>query len=249
MVLVFILGPRRLMKPEDRIIVALDVPTRAEAFRFIDDLEGLISFYKVGLELLLGGGLQDLSGHLAGKQVFVDLKLPDDIPATVGNVVRVAAEAGAKFLTLSHSVGPATLRAAINGRGERRLPELLWVPVLSSMDAWDFAARTSGKPEDFHTDLVRRAKSAAAAGADGFIVSGQEIAVLRAEFPNAPLVSPGIRPAWAASDDHKRVCTPAEAIRLGADYIVVGRPIRNAGNRDARRAAAQRIIDELAGPF
>ncbi len=236
----------RLMKPQDRIIVALDVPTRAEAFHFIDDLEGLVSFYKVGLELLLGGGLQDLSGHLAGKQVFVDLKLPDDIPATVGNVVRVAAEAGAKFLTLSHSVGPATLRAAVRGRGAHRLPELLWVPVLSSMDSSDFAAQTGGKPEDFHADVVRRAKSVAAAGADGFIVSGQEIAVLRAEFPNVPLVSPGIRPAWAPADDHKRACTPAEAIRLGADYIVVGRPIRNAGNRDARRAAAQRIIDEIA---
>jgi orotidine-5'-phosphate decarboxylase len=235
------------MKPHDRIIVALDVPTRAEALRFVDELDGLISFYKIGLELLLGGGLRELLGHLVGKQVFVDLKLPDDIPATIGNVVRLAAEMGVKFLTLSHSVGPATIRAAVNGRGSHRSPELLWVPVLSSMDSSDFAMQTGKSAAEFHGDLVHRATWASGAGTDGFIVSGQEIAVLRAEFPKATLVSPGIRPAWAASDDHKRACTPAEALRLGADYIVVGRPIRNAGNRDARRAAAQRIIDEIAG--
>jgi orotidine-5'-phosphate decarboxylase len=235
------------IKSRDRIIVALDVPTRAEALRFVDELDGLISFYKIGLELLLGGGLRDTLGHLVGKQVFVDLKLPDDIPATIGNVVRLAAEMGVKFLTLSHSVGPATIRAAVNGRGSHRSPELLWVPILSSMDSSDFAMQTGKSAAEFHSDLVRRAKWASDAGTDGFIVSGQEIAVLRAEFPKATLVSPGIRPAWAASDDHKRACTPAEAIRLGADYIVVGRPIRNAGDRDARRAAAQRIIDEIAG--
>jgi orotidine-5'-phosphate decarboxylase len=235
------------MKPHDRIIVALDVPTRAEALRFVDELDGLISFYKIGLELLLGGGLRDLLGHLVGKRVFVDLKLPDDIPATIGNVVRLAAEMGVKFLTLSHSVGPATIRAAVNGRGSHRSPELLWVPVLSSMDSSDFAMQTGKSEAEFHGDLVRRAKWASGAGTDGFIVSGREIAVLRAEFPKATLVSPGIRPAWATADDHKRACTPAEAVRSGADYIVVGRPIRNAGNRDARRAAAQRIIDEIAG--
>jgi orotidine-5'-phosphate decarboxylase len=234
------------MKGQDRIIVALDVPTPAEAFQLIDDLEGLISFYKIGLELLLVGGLEDLLGRLAGKQVFVDLKLPDDIPATIGNVVRFAAEKRVKFLTLSHSAGPATIRAAVQGRGSHDSPELLWVPVLSSLDQSDFAKQTGKDPSLFHDDLIRRAKWAKSTGTDGFIVSGQEIALLRAEFPQATLVSPGIRPAWVSADDHKRVCTPAEALRLGADYIVVGRPIRNAGNRDARRAAAQRIIDEIA---
>jgi orotidine-5'-phosphate decarboxylase len=235
------------MKPQDRIIVALDVPTRAEALRLVDELEGLVSFYKVGLELLLGGGLQDLIGQIGNKSIFVDLKLPDDIPATIGNVVRLAAEMGVRFLTLSHSVGAATIRAAVSARGSHAGPELLWVPVLSSMDAADFARQTGGDAADFHSDLVRRARLAKTTGTDGFIVSGQEIALLRAEFPKVTLVSPGIRPAWASGDDHKRACTPAEALRLGADYIVVGRPIRNAGNREARRAAAQRIIDELAG--
>ncbi len=234
------------MKPQDRIIVALDVPTRAEAFRFVDELDGLISFFKVGLELLLGGGLDELVARLAGKRIFVDLKLPDDIPATIGNVVRIAAEAGVKFLTLSHSVGAATFQAAVKGRGSHPSPEFLWVPILSSMDSADFAAQSGGNPSDFHVDLIRRAKWAATAGADGFIVSGQEIAVIRAEFPDVTLVSPGIRPAWAPADDHKRACTPAQALGLGADYIVVGRPIRNAGGREARRAAVQRIIDEIA---
>ncbi|HXN33351.1 MAG TPA: orotidine-5'-phosphate decarboxylase [Polyangiaceae bacterium] len=234
------------MKPQDRIIVALDVPTRAEALRLVDELDGLVSFYKIGLELLLGGGLQDLMARLGDKSIFVDLKLPDDIPATIGNVVRLAAEMGVKLLTLSHSVGEATIRAAVGARGARPGPELLWVPVLSSMDSSDFARQTGGDPAEFHADLVRRAKWAKSTGTDGFIVSGQEIALLRAEFPKVTLVSPGIRPAWASGDDHKRVCTPAEALRLGADYIVVGRPIRNAGDREARRAAAQRIIDELS---
>jgi orotidine-5'-phosphate decarboxylase len=234
--------------PAERIIVALDVPTPDEARRLVDDLEGLVSFYKVGLELLVAGGVGDLMRDLArDKQVFVDLKLPDDIPATVRSAVSVASSLGARFLTLSHSVGPATMRAAVEGRGDRRGPELLFVPVLSSLDASDFAARTGRSPAEFHDDLVARAKAAKSQGADGFIVSGPEIAVLRAAFPTAPLVSPGIRPAWAAADDHKRACTPAEAIRSGADYIVVGRPIRKAGDRAARREAAQRVIDELAG--
>jgi orotidine-5'-phosphate decarboxylase len=234
------------MKPQDRIIVALDFPARAQALELVDQLDGLISFYKVGLELLLAGGLEDLLSHLVGKRVFVDLKLPDDISATIGSVVRLAAEKGVTFLTLSHSAGPATIRAAVRGRGSHGSPQLLSVPVLSSQDQADFASQTGRAPSEFHDDLVHRAKRAKDLGADGFIVSGQEIALLRAEFPRATLVSPGIRPAWASADDHKRACTPAEALRLGADFIVVGRPIRGAGGRDARRAAAERIIDEIA---
>jgi orotidine-5'-phosphate decarboxylase len=237
---------RTRMKPHDRIIVALDFPARAQALQLVDELDGLISFYKLGLELLLASGLEDLLSRLAGRRIFVDLKLPDDIPATIGNVVRLASEMGVTFLTLSHGVGPATIRAAVAGRGGKSSPALLWVPVLSSLDQSDFASQTGRDPSEFQGDLVRRARWAKNLGADGFVVSGQEIALLRAEFPDSTLVSPGIRPAWAAADDHKRVCTPAEAIRLGADFIVVGRPIRRAGNREERRAAAQRIIDEIA---
>ncbi len=235
------------MTPQERIIVALDVPTHQEARRLVDDLDGLVSFYKVGLELLMAGGVEDLLRALVpSKRVFADLKLPDDIPATVKNVVHVAADTGVTFLTLSHSAGPETIRAALAGRGDRKAPELLFVPFLSSQDEVDFARRTGRPPSEFEGDLVARSVQAKEAGADGFIVSGPQIALLRSRFPTAPLVSPGIRPAWAPPDDHKRSCTPAEAIALGADYIVVGRPIRKAAHREARRDAAKRIIDEVA---
>jgi orotidine-5'-phosphate decarboxylase len=235
-------------KPQDRIIVALDVSTHAEAMKLVDELDGLITFYKVGLELLMAGGLETLLRRLVQeKQVFVDLKLPDDISATIQSVVRLATELRVRFLTLSYGVGPATIRAAVAGRGAQKSPELLWVPFVSSLDASDFAEQTGRDPSEFHDELVTRCDLGRKLGIDGFVVSGQEIKLLRERFPQATLVSPGIRPAWASKDDHKRVCTPAEAFQLGADYIVVGRPIRGAGNRDARRDAAKRIIDEVAG--
>lgn len=230
------------MKPQDRIIVALDVPTANEALALVDELDGIISFYKIGLELLMGGGLGDLLHRLKEKQVFIDLKLPDDITATIKSVVRLASDNGVRFLTLSHSVGPATIAAAIEGRGARQFPELLLVPFVSSLDEKDFAVLHGRSPSEFQAELVRRAKIAKGLGVDGFVVSGQEIALLRSEFPKVSLVSPGIRPSWAPQDDHKRICTPAEAIKLGANYIVVGRPIRNAPNR---RDAAQRVVDEV----
>jgi orotidine-5'-phosphate decarboxylase len=233
--------------PAERLIVALDVPTQAEARQLVEDLDGLITFFKVGLELFMGGGVESLLRELAeSHRLFADLKLPDDIPATVTNVVRVAAASGVTFLTLSHSAGPDTIAAALRGRGTSRHPQLLFVPFLSSQDDADFARRTGRPAAEFQTDLLARATEAKAAGADGFIVSGREIALLRKHFPDAVLVSPGIRPGWSAADDHKRSSTPAEAIRFGADYIVVGRPIRKAGDRAARRDAAKRVIDEVA---
>lgn len=231
-------------QPHERIIVALDVPTSREALLIVDELGALVSFYKVGLELLMGGGMEALLRSLVQRaRVFVDLKLPNDIPTTVRNAVRVASEVGVKFLTLSHSVTGVTIHAALQGRGDRPEPKLLLVPALSSLDKTDFARETGLDASEFGSDLVRRATDAKNAGVDGFIISGPEIGLLRAAFPQVTLVSPGIRPAGASADDHKRSCLPAEAIRLGADYIVVGRPIRDA--RD-RRDAAKRIIDEVA---
>jgi orotidine-5'-phosphate decarboxylase len=234
------------MRPQDRIIVALDVPTADDALRLVEKIDGLVSFYKVGLELLVSGGMEGLLRRLvADHRVFLDLKLPDDIPNTIKAAVRSASELGVTFLTLSHGVGPATVRAALEGRGARPSPKLLFVPWLSSLDVSDFVAQTGKPASEFHDELVRRSKAVAGLGVDGFIVSGQEIALFRQHFPSAPLVSPGIRPAWATGDDHKRACTPSEAIRLGADYIVVGRPIRSVPNP---REAVQRIIDEIAEP-
>jgi orotidine-5'-phosphate decarboxylase len=175
-------------------------------------------------------------------RVFVDLKLPSDIPETVKRVVHLAATMDVEFLTLSNSATPGTIRAALDGRGERSHPRLLYVPFLSSWDRSDFTAMTGKPGADFESYLEERTDAATVAGADGFIVSGPEIRLLRAKYPGTVLVSPGIRPAGSSTDDHKRSCTPAEAIRLGADYIVVGRPIRDAENR---RDAARRIVDEV----
>jgi orotidine-5'-phosphate decarboxylase len=227
------------------VIVALDVPSVSDALRLVEKLGDLVSFYKVGLELLMAGGMEGLLRNLAAtKKVFVDFKLPDDIPATVRAAVRVASGLGVEFLTLSHSASKATIVAALEGRGEKRaLPRLLFVPVLSSVDRGDYARETGRAASEFGVDVVRRSVDAKNAGVDGFIVSGEEIALLRERFPTAPLVSPGIRPLWASSDDHKRSCTPAEAIRWGADFIVVGRPIRQASSP---LEAAQRIVDEIA---
>jgi orotidine-5'-phosphate decarboxylase len=235
---------RLKLKPAERLIVALDVPSRAEALQMVDSLAGLVSFYKVGLELLMSGGMEELLHRLArDHRVFVDLKLPSDIPETVRRVVDVAARMGVQFLTLSHSVTAGTIRDAVRGRGSRATPHLLFVSFLSSLDRSDFAEMTGRDPSQFETHLEERTAQAHAAGADGFIVSGPEIALLRKRYPGAFLVSPGIRPAGSSKDDHKRSSTPGEAIRAGADYIVVGRPIRDAPNR---RDAAAKIIAEIA---
>jgi orotidine-5'-phosphate decarboxylase len=234
------------LKPQDRIIVALDFPTAHEALRLVEELQGLVSFYKVGLELLMGGGLGELLHRLEDKRVFIDLKLPDDLTDTIRRVVRLASANRVRFLTLSRSVSPPTIRAALEGRGGGPLPQLLWVPFVSSQDASDFAEMSGRPASEFQGEMVRRAHVIKDLGVDGFIVSGQEIAILRSEFPEAPLVSPGIRPSGTSKDGHKRACTPSEAIGLGADYLVIGRPIRDAGGPTARREAAQRIIDEIA---
>lgn len=233
------------LTPADRLIVALDVPSTDEALAIVQELRGLASFYKVGLELLMSGGMDVLMKTLTGEgyRVFVDLKLPNDIPETVARTVAVSARLGASFLTLSNSVTEATLRAAVKGRAPHPRPELLFVPFLSSQSRADFANQY-GRPEsEFEAFLAQRSHAARAAGADGFIVSGPEIAVLRKEHPDVVLVSPGIRPSGTKTDDHQRSCTPSEAVRLGADHIVVGRPIRDAVDR---RKTVQAILDELA---
>jgi orotidine-5'-phosphate decarboxylase len=232
------------LEPRERLIVALDVPTSDDALRIVAELKGLVSFYKVGLELLMSGGMGDLLRALAQEHsVFVDLKLPGDIPETVSRVVAVASDIGVKFITLSNSATRGTIAAAIAGRAGRPHPKLLYVSFLSSLDRTDFAQQYGSPEAGFESFLEERTATAKDAGADGFIVSGQEIGLLYKKYPNALIVSPGIRPAGGSKDDHKRTCTPAEAIGLGADYIVIGRPIRNAPDK---RAAVQRIIDEIA---
>ena len=234
------------MTGKDRLIVALDVPTVEEARAVVDRLDN-VSFFKIGLQLFLTGHLPTLLRELRekqGKQIFVDLKVPGDIGNTVASVVNLCVDMKVTFLTLSESMPVPAIAAAKAARDSRsaRLPKLLTVPFLSSLDAGDLSQAASGE-RDLDTFILERARRAVDAGCDGMIASGDAIRVCRAAFPRPTIiVSPGIRPAGASHDDHKRFTTPADAIRLGADYLVVGRPILKSPDP---RDAADRVIAEI----
>jgi orotidine-5'-phosphate decarboxylase len=230
------------LRGKDRIIVALDVPTVDEALASVERLDN-ISFFKVGLQLFMTGGLPDLLHALRTRRVFVDLKLPGDISNTIAAVIDACVNMNVELLTLSESMPLPAIRAARAARAARNSPhpKFLTVPVLSSLDASDLPEGAGGG-NGVEAVIVKRAQAALDAGCDGIIASGDAIQVCRRAFPSTLIVSPGIRPAGASTDDHKRHTTPAEAIRLGADYLVIGRPILKAPDP---RAAAQRIIEEI----
>lgn len=224
----------------DRLIVGLDLPTVAEAEAMVARLGGAVSFYKIGLQLVFAGGLA-FAEHLArsGKKIFLDVKLLD-IDNTVAGAVSNIARAGVTFVTV-HAY-PKAMRAAVAARGDSAL-RLLGVTVLTSMDDGDLAdAGYAGTVEDV---VLKRARDARDAGMDGIVCSPVEVAKVRAIVgPEVALVTPGIRPAGTYAGDQKRVTTPADAIRAGADYLVVARPIIRA---DEPRAAAEAIQVEIAG--
>jgi len=231
------------MQPRDRLIVALDLPTVTAAERLVEGLGDTVTFYKIGLELAYAGGL-DFAKLLvrSGHRVFLDLKL-HDIPTTVERATRQIAGLGATFLTV-HAY-PQTLAAAVRGRGQAGLAAgglgILGVTVMTSYSDADLAE--AGYAEGVAQTVERRARQALAAGADGLILSAEEAARIRAVVgPRLALVTPGIRPAGSAVQDQKRVMTPAEAIRAGADYLVVGRPVTAA---DDPAAAARAIVAEI----
>lgn len=228
---------------KDRLIVALDVPTVDEALGTVEELDN-VSFFKIGLQLFLTGGLPQLLQALRTKRVFVDLKVPGDIANTIAAVINMCVENNVAFLTLSGSMPLPAIAAAKAARTAKHgdAPKLLIVPFLSSLDATDLPA-VSGGEGNLNTYIVSRARAAIEAGCDGVIASGQAIQICRQALPRPILiVSPGIRPAGASTDDHKRHTTPAEAIRMGADYLVVGRPILK--DPDPREAA-RRIINDI----
>jgi orotidine-5'-phosphate decarboxylase len=227
------------MPAAERLIVALDMPDVAEAERLVARLGDRVVFYKVGMELAYGGGL-DLVGRLAGsgKKVFLDLKV-HDIPHTVERAVAQVARLGATFLTV-HAY-PQTMRAAVAGRAGAPL-RLLAVSVLTSCDDADLAE--AGYACGVGELVARRGAQAIAAGIDGLVASPSEILRLREAFGRAlTLVTPGVRPAGAEAGDQKRVATPGRAIADGADHLVVGRPITLAPDP---RAAAEAILAEIA---
>lgn len=225
--------------PRERLIVALDLPDVAAAERLVATLDETVSFYKIGYELVLAGGLP-FAEALArgGKQVFLDLKL-HDIGNTVRRATERAAERGMTFLTV-HAF-PQTMRAAAEGRAGAAL-RILAVTVLTSWDDNDLQEAGYALPA---ADLVlKRAAQAKAIGIDGIVAAAAEAAALRRGVGQDMLiVTPGIRPAGGAAGDQKRVVTPAAAIRAGADYLVVGRPVTAAPRP---REAAKKMIEEIA---
>ncbi len=226
----------------DRLIVALDVPTISGAEALVERLDGVVSFYKVGLWLLFAPGAERfIEGLLArGRRVFLDAKMYD-IGETVRQGVVRAVERGVSFLTVHGD--PGIIRAAVEGRGSSGRTKVLAVTVLTSLDA--AAVREMGYALPL-AELVRlRARQAADCGCDGVIASADDDpdAIRRATGAERLLVvTPGIREAGGAADDQKRRATPAQAIARGADYLVVGRPIIKA---DDPAAAAQRIIADM----
>ncbi|MDK3017646.1 orotidine-5'-phosphate decarboxylase [Pseudodonghicola flavimaris] len=227
---------------DDRLIVALDVPNALQALKLTDQLGDAVSFYKIGLGMLTGGGLALANELIAehGKRIFLDMKL-FDIGATVEAAVRGLAQFDLDFLTVHGD--PHVVRAAKEGAAGKDL-KILAVTILTSLDRGDLddGLIRAGDVADL---VVERAGRAFAAGADGVIASPQEAALIRAlpEAEGRLIVTPGVRPAGAALGDQKRVATPASAIAAGADHIVVGRPVWQAADP---RAAAQAIVDELA---
>ena len=228
---------------DDRLIVALDVPDAMSGLQLADRLGDAVSFYKIGLGMLTGGGLalaQELKDE-RGKRIFLDMKL-FDIPATVEAAVRGIARFDLDFLTVHGD--PHVVRAAKEGAGASGL-KILGVTVLTALDRSDLDDGLI-RAGDLSEIVEARANAAFEAGADGVICSPREARRVRA-LPGAAgrlIVTPGVRPAGAALGDQKRVMTPAEAIAEGADHVVIGRPVHAAPDP---RAAVRAILTEMSG--
>jgi orotidine-5'-phosphate decarboxylase len=224
----------------EKIIVALDVPTKEKALALVDQLQGEISFFKIGLQLYTAEGPEIVRAVLAtGAKVWLDLKLYD-IPNTVARAVESASTLGVQMITIHLSGGSEMIRAATDARSNSML--ILGVTVLTS--STEQTLREIGIHDTVENEVIRLAKLGAAAGIDGFVASPHEIKILRAEFGDRIKIAvQGIRPTWAEPGDQKRFMTPREALEAGADYIGIGRPITK--HAQPRNAVAK-ILDELS---
>jgi len=222
----------------DRLIVALDVPEAAAAKTLVNQLGDAVGFYKIGLELFMAGGYFELLDWLVknDKKVFVDLKF-FDVPETVRSAVRALAGSGATFATVHGN--QAIMEAAARDKGDLKI---LAVTVLTSLDRGDLD--DLGFACDVDKLVLSRARRALETGVDGIVSSGLEAPMIRSELGQKLLVvTPGIRPVEnKPADDQKRTVDVAQAFRNGADYIVVGRPIRQAADPKAAAEAVQRTI-------
>ena len=233
--------------PVERLVVALDVPTSAEALRLARTLQGRVGLFKVGLELFCAEGLPFVKEVQRFAPVFLDLKL-HDIPTTVQRTLAVLLDLDPRIVDVHAQGGPAMLEAAAEAvaahrRGGGRT-ELLAVTVLTSLDREDLARM--GSPRDPSEMVLDLASLAGTCGCDGVVCSAREAATLRpACGPHFRLLTPGIRPRGSSLQDQARVATPAQALRDGATWIVVGRPITRA---EDPAAAADAIVAEMALP-
>jgi orotidine-5'-phosphate decarboxylase len=235
-----------LKDPKDRLIFALDVPGVDEAVSYVRKLNGSVGMFKVGLELFIKEGpavLTAIKDH-SNAEIFLDLKLYD-IPATVERAVRTATTHKVRFLTVHCAGGETMLKAAVKGAGDSSL-QVLGVTVLTSIGT-EHLTKEMGFREgisitQFIEEYARQAKDA---GCAGVVCSGLEVTAIRQNFQNLITVVPGIRQMGndRGGDDQKRVMTPKKAILAGADYLVVGRPIRDAGDP---KAAADQIAQEIS---
>lgn len=235
-----------MKQPKDYIIFPLDLASGDEAKRYVELLADRVGLFKVGLELFIRSGPEVVqfinSSGSAG--VFLDLKL-HDIPATVSRAMNGIADLGVRFATVHCGETPKMLEAAVDGSGGR--VHILGVTVLTSVAAEDI--QTAGYRAEFYSDMsglvLKRARMAAEAGCSGVVCSGLEAGVIKKQIgADFVTVTPGIRPTWAGGkkDDQQRVTTPAQAVTNGSDYLVIGRPIRDAADP---REAAQRVAEEV----
>jgi orotidine-5'-phosphate decarboxylase len=226
----------------DRLIMALDLPSMSEAKDLVETLGDSVSFYKIGLELFMAGDYFELIEWLKkrGKKIFADLKF-FDVPETVARAVRALSAHGVEFATVHGN--DAIMEAAAKAKDNLKI---LAVTVLTSLDQGDL--RDLGFECDVQRLVLSRARRALALGCDGVISSGLEVPALRQEIDEKLLViSPGIRPVEnRPTDDQKRVVTVEQAFLNGADYIVVGRPIRDADNP---REAAEKVQAQIENVF
>jgi orotidine-5'-phosphate decarboxylase len=231
------------LAPHERVLCAIDTTDLVEARMLAAALAGTVGGVKLGKEFFTAFGPQGVREVAqSGNRIFLDLKY-HDIPNTVGGAVRAARELGCFMLTIHASGGPAMVKAAADAKGGADGPIVVAVTVLTSLGEDDLAA--IGQQGPVAEQVLRLGRMATAAGADGLVASPLEAAALRAALgPDAVLVVPGIRPDWAATDDQKRITTPAQALRAGADYLVIGRPITRAPDP---AAAARAMAASLAG--
>lgn len=229
-------------KADPRMILALDVPARADAESMVERLGDAVLFYKIGLQLLAGGGMEmakDLKRR--GRQVFLDWKL-HDIGATVEKATAAIVASGACDLLTVHAE-PQVMAAAVRGRAGAVGAKIIGVTVLTSLSQAD--VEEIGYAQKIEALVELRVRQAIEAGIDGIVTSPREAAIARRiGGPGFIVVTPGVRPGWAKADDQARAATPVEALAAGASHIVIGRPVTAANDP---RGAAFRVAGEMAG--